>query len=191
MRRVLRRGGHQAAELVDGPDPLLACAAPGDAQHPDGLHTAASCLGQSLGPPRQGGSSRFHRVDGIGLARPTALLAVRAVYLDDAHVVVVKVTGQAGAVAAGALDATMTTVPSSEAKPAAADTRDRRPETTRRPRGRRSRRGRRRRGRRGGCRPSGDLSGMVVMVRPFSRWVGMDQPAGTADRTTTGSGTGS
>src|SRR4051794_16531651 len=29
-------------------------------------------------------------------------------------------------------------------------------------------------------------SGMVVMVRPFSCWVGVHQPAGTADKTTTG-----
>ena len=87
------------------PDPLLAGAAPGHAQHPYGLNAAVSRLRLSLGPPRQGGSSGFHRVDGIGLARPPPLLAVGAVHLDDAHALVVEVAGQAGPVAAGALDA--------------------------------------------------------------------------------------
>ena len=67
--QFLRRGGHQAAELVDGPDPLLACAAPGDAQHPDASTLPLRVLPVPW-PARQGGSSRFHRVDGIGLAGP-------------------------------------------------------------------------------------------------------------------------
>jgi hypothetical protein len=42
---------------------------------------------------------------GIGLAATTSTLTIRPIDLDDADIVVVEVTGEAGTVAAGALDA--------------------------------------------------------------------------------------
>jgi hypothetical protein len=59
----------------------------------------------AVGPTRQGRSSRFDRVDRVGLAGPPALLAVGPVHLDDADVLVLEVAGEAGSVAAGAFHA--------------------------------------------------------------------------------------
>ena len=60
------------------------------------------------GAPRSTGLRRpggLDGVEGIGLARPTPLLAVRPIDLDDVDAVGLQVTGEPGAVAASALDA--------------------------------------------------------------------------------------
>lgn len=103
--QLLGCGGDQAAQLVEGTDPVLAGAGAGHPQHPDGLYAAVSRLGGGLGPPRHRRSSRLDGVERIGLAGPAALLAVGPVHLDDAYALVEEVAGQAGAVAAGALHA--------------------------------------------------------------------------------------
>ena len=55
--------------------------------------------------PRLGGPGGLDSVEGIGLARPTPLLTVRPVDLDDVDASGLQVSGEAGAVAACALDA--------------------------------------------------------------------------------------
>jgi len=76
--QLLGGGGDQAAELVEGPDPVLAGAGAGHPQYADGLHAAVSRLGQALGAARQGCSGGLDRVERIGLAGPAPLLAVGA-----------------------------------------------------------------------------------------------------------------
>ena len=94
--QLLGRGGHQASELVDSPDPVLACATTGDTQHPDGLHAAVLRLGSPLARPDSAARAASTASMGIGLAGPPALLAVGPIDLDDAHTLVVQVAGQAG-----------------------------------------------------------------------------------------------
>jgi hypothetical protein len=52
-----------------------------------------------------GGTSSRDGIFGIRLAPATSTLTIRPIDLDDADIVVVEVTGEAGAVAAGALGA--------------------------------------------------------------------------------------
>ena len=93
------------AHLDKGLDPGLAGGALGDDEDPDGLDGTVSRLGLALRPTTQRGSGGFDGVEGIGLARAAALLAIRSVDLDDLDTDSAQVAGQARAIGTGALDA--------------------------------------------------------------------------------------
>ena len=102
--QVIGAGHEQRPGLVDGLGPLGAGAALGDHQRPDRLDRAVAALRRAAGPPGLGGPGGADRVQRVGLALPAAVLAVGAVHLDDPDAGRGDVAGQAGAVAAGALD---------------------------------------------------------------------------------------
>jgi hypothetical protein len=79
-------------------------AVPGHSERPDGLHHAIARLrcpgsGTSLNSPSGG-----YRVGRVGLADLAASTAIRSVDLDDLQTLSGQMTGQAGAVGAGALN---------------------------------------------------------------------------------------
>jgi hypothetical protein len=71
----------------------------------DRLHLPVPALRRAAGPAGLGGPCGADRVERIRLALPAAVLPVRPVDLDDPDAGGGDVTGQAGAVAAGALNA--------------------------------------------------------------------------------------
>ncbi len=89
----------------------MAGAALGDHQRPDRLHRPVTALRRAGCPAGQGCAGGADRVQRVGLAVPPALLPVGPVHLHDPDPVPGEVAGQAGAVAAGALDADQGDVP--------------------------------------------------------------------------------
>jgi hypothetical protein len=73
-------------------------------QRADRLHGAVPALGRAAGPAGLGGPGSADGVEGVGLALAAAVLPVGAVHLHDPDTGHADVAGQAGAVAAGALD---------------------------------------------------------------------------------------
>jgi len=80
-------------------------AAPSDAQRPQCLDPAVALLGRAGADAGERGPCRGLGVDRVGLALPAAGLAVGTVHLDQRHLLVLQVAGQAVAVDARALDA--------------------------------------------------------------------------------------
>ena len=77
----------------------------GDDEDPDGLDRTVARLGLALRPTAQGGPGGLDGVEGIGLAGPTTLLAIRSVDLEDLDANSAQVACQARAIRTGALDA--------------------------------------------------------------------------------------
>ena len=102
--QVIGAGQDQRPGLAAGLGPLGAGAAPVGHQGPDRLYRAVAALRRAAGPARLGGPGGADRIKRAGLALPAAVLAAGAVYLDDPDAGRGDVAGQAGAVAAGALD---------------------------------------------------------------------------------------
>jgi hypothetical protein len=96
---------HKGSGLVYRLGALGAGAALGDHQRPDRFDGAIPALGGTSSPARQRCSSCAHGVEGVGFARSAAFLTIAAVNLHDPYAHRGHVAGQAGAVAAGALDA--------------------------------------------------------------------------------------
>lgn len=96
---------HKGSSLVYRPRALGAGAALSDHECPDRLYGAVAALGSTSGPARQGSSCCAHGVKRVGLARPAAFLTIRTVDFDYLHPSPGQVAGQAGAIAASALDA--------------------------------------------------------------------------------------
>ena len=109
--QVIRPGHDQRPGLVDRLGPLIAGAAFGDHQRPDRLHRAVPALRRPCCPAGLRGPRGADRVQRIRLALAVAVLAIRAVDLDDPDAGRGQVPGQPGAVAAGALDADQGEVP--------------------------------------------------------------------------------
>jgi hypothetical protein len=80
--QLVRRGEAQVAELVAGHDPARAGGALGDQQGPDRFYVADLGLRSAAGATRQRSPSRLDRVEGVGFAGPSSLLAVGAIDLD-------------------------------------------------------------------------------------------------------------
>ena len=102
--QVVGAGHDQRPGLVDGLGPLGAGAALGDHQRADRLDGAVPALRRAAGPAGLGGPGGADGVQRVGLALPAPVLPVGAVDLDDPDAGRGDVAGQAGAVAAGALD---------------------------------------------------------------------------------------
>jgi hypothetical protein len=83
----------QGPGLVDGLDPLGAGAALGDHQRPDRLDGTIPALRRAAGPAGLRGPGGADSIEGVRLARPAPVLAVRAVDLDDADAGVGNVAG--------------------------------------------------------------------------------------------------
>ena len=102
---LLRRAVAEVTHLDQGLAPGLAGRTLGDDEDPDGLDRTVARLGLALRPTAQGGPGGFDGVEGIGLAGPSALLAIRSVDLDDLDTNSAQVAGKARAIRTGALDA--------------------------------------------------------------------------------------
>ena len=98
-------GEHQIAELDDRADPCRTRRAFRDHQRPQRLGSTVAGLGDPFATTRQRTTRGFDRVDPIGLAALATLLAVRTIHLDHRHRGSGEVTGEAGPIGAGALDA--------------------------------------------------------------------------------------
>ena len=83
----------EVAHLDQGLAPRLAGRTLGDDEDPDGLDRTISRLGLALGSTTQGGPGGLDGVEGIGLAGPPALLAIRSVHLEDLDSHPLQVTG--------------------------------------------------------------------------------------------------
>jgi hypothetical protein len=94
----------RAPGLVDGLGALGAGAALGDHQRADCLDGAVPALGGAAGPDGLGGPRGADGVEWVGLVLAALVLPVGAVHFDDPDGGCGDVPGQAGAVAAGALD---------------------------------------------------------------------------------------
>jgi hypothetical protein len=89
----------------------VAGAALGDHQGPDRLHRPVAAFGHAGCSPGQGGARGADRVQRVGLSLAVPFLPVSAVDFHDPDPGRSEVTGQSGAVAAGALDADQGDVP--------------------------------------------------------------------------------
>ncbi len=102
---LFRSAVAEVAHLDQGLASGLAGRALGDDEDPDGLDGTVARLGLALGPTAQGGPGGLDGVEGIGLAGPTTLLAIRSVDLEDLDADSAQVAGQARAIGPGALHA--------------------------------------------------------------------------------------
>ena len=102
--QVIGPGHDQGPGLVDRLGPLGAGAALGDHQRADRLDGAVPALRRAAGPAGLRGPGGADGIERVGLALPAPVLAVGAVDLDDPDTGGGDVAGQAGAIAAGALD---------------------------------------------------------------------------------------
>ena len=102
--QVIGAGQDQCPGLVDRLGPPGAGAALGDHQRPDRLHRTVPALRRAAGTAGLRSPRGAHRIEGVGLARPSPVLPVRAVHLHHPDPSRRDAAGQAGAVAAGALD---------------------------------------------------------------------------------------
>ncbi len=102
--QVLGAGHDQGPGLVDRLGPLRAGAALSDHQRPDRLHRAVASFGRAAGSAGLGCPGRADRIQRVGFPLAATVLPVGAVNLDDPDAGGGHVAGQAGAVAAGALD---------------------------------------------------------------------------------------
>ena len=93
------------AHLDDGLDPRLSRRALGDDERADRLDGPVAGLRVALGLAGQRRACRLDRVEGVGLARVAACLAVRSVDLDDVDVLAAKEPREPRAIGARALDA--------------------------------------------------------------------------------------
>nr|WP_260615940.1 hypothetical protein [Microbispora sp. KK1-11] len=107
LAQIGLRGHQERLELVDRRCTGLNRAGTGDVQHTDDFDQAITGLGHGAGAAGQGGLGSGIGVDGIGLALVSACLAVGPVHVDNLHLGLMEVTGQSGAVSAGALDSHM------------------------------------------------------------------------------------
>ena len=89
-------------ELVDGLGAGLDRGGAGQAEHAQHLHRPVAGLGGAVGSPGQDGVGGGDGVDGVGFAVAAAGGTVGAVDLHHGDVVAAQVSGQRGAVAAGA-----------------------------------------------------------------------------------------
>ena len=103
--QVIGAGHDQGPGLVDRLGAFSRGAALGDHQRADRLDRAVPALRRAAGPAGLRGAGGADGVERVGLALPAAVLPVGAVHLDDPDAGGGDVPGQAGAVAAGALDA--------------------------------------------------------------------------------------
>jgi hypothetical protein len=96
--QVVGTSNHKGSGLIEAPGPLAAGGAFGHHQRPDGLHCAipAPALASLA---RQGGPGCALGVEGVGLARAVAFLAIRTVHLGHLHAGGHQIAAQAGAVA--------------------------------------------------------------------------------------------
>jgi len=102
--QVIGAGQEQCPGLVDSPGAFSCGAAACDRQRADRLHGAVPALRRAAGPAGLGGPGGAYCIQRVGFALPTAVLAVRAVHLDDPDAGGCHVPGQAGAVAPGPLN---------------------------------------------------------------------------------------
>jgi len=103
--QVVGPGHDQGPGLAGGLGPLGAGAALGDHQRADRLDGAVPAFRRAAGPAGLGGPGGADGVERVGRAWPAPVLAAGAAGLDDPDAGGGDVAGQAGAVAAGALDA--------------------------------------------------------------------------------------
>jgi hypothetical protein len=102
--QLVGAGQDQCPGLAGRPGALPGGAALGDHQRADRLDSAVAALRRAAGPAGLGGPGGADRVQGVRLALPPPVLAVRAIHFHDPDAGRGDVAGQAGAVAAGALD---------------------------------------------------------------------------------------
>ena len=94
--QVIGPGQDQRPGLVDRLGPLGTGAALGDHQRADCLDGAVPAFRRAAGPAGLGGPGGTHRIQGIGLALPAAVLPVGTVHLHDPDAGRGDVPGQAG-----------------------------------------------------------------------------------------------
>ena len=97
-------GDHHGVELVRGLGAGFHCAAPSDLQQPDRFHATVGGFGCAARFAGQGRGRGADRVGRVGLAVAAAVLPVRAIHLDYAHILRGEEAGESGTPRAGALD---------------------------------------------------------------------------------------